>query len=154
MDTHTQERLYMSTELKVGYLRYFVDKNNAVEAESIELLTDGGIVGDSHFGPGDRQVAIMSSEGMAEVAGDLKKGLCYKRYKPNIAIDGFSVKGLKKGHVIKIGEAELEITMFKECFPKECELPGQRFICPLRRSAAFAKVVKDGTVKIGDEVTV
>ena len=143
----------MSTELKVGYLRYFLDKNTAVETESIELRADGGIVGDSHFGPGDRQVAIMSTEGMEEIAEDVGKGLCYGRYKPNIAIDGFFVKGLKKGSIIKIGDAELEITMFKECFPKECELPGQRVICPLRRSAAFAKVIKDGTVRIGDEVT-
>ena len=144
----------MSNELKVGYLRYFLDKNNAVEAESIELSADGGIVGDSHFGPGDRQVAIMSTEAMAEIAEDPEKGLCYGRYKPNIAIDGFAVKGMKKGSRIKIGGAELELTMFKECFPNECELPGQRYICPLRRSAAFAKVVKDGTVKIGDEVTI
>ena len=144
----------MSAKLRVGYLRYFIDKKTAVETDDIELRKDGGIVGDSHFGPGDRQVALMASEDMAEIAEDIEKGLCYGRYKPNIAIDGFSVKGLRKGSIIKIGNAELEVTMFKECFPKECELPRQRFICPLRRSAAFAKVISDGTVRIDDEVTI
>ena len=140
--------------MKIQMLQYFLDKKTAVSAEKLELTAEGGIVGDSHYGPGSRQVALIASEAMDEIASEPEKGLCYRRYKPNIAVDGFNARDYKLGTVIACGDAELEITERKECFPKDCSLPGQGIICPLQRSASFAKVIKGGTIKIGDEIKI
>ena len=137
--------------MKIIALQYFLDKFTPVNAESLTLDTVGGIVGDCHYGPGDRQVALFSVEAMREIAEDPEKGLCFKRYKPNILMEGFLVKEHKKGSTLTCGDAELEITGYKECFPDKCPLSGRGIVCPLQRSVAFARVVKDGTVKLGDE---
>ena len=62
-----------------------------------------------------------------------------------------SLREHKKGSILKCGDAELEITGYKECFPDDCPLPKQGIVCPLQRAVAFAKVIKSGTVKLNDE---
>lgn len=147
--------------MKITKIEYTPNKESkeTVTVPEAELSVDGGIVGDFHFGPGDRQLCLASEDTMEDIQKDLDGGLCFRRFHPNLTVSGFSVRGLKKasdthpGTLLQCGSAVLEVTTFKRCFPKECELAGTGK-CPLQRSVICARVVTTGQVKPGDPVTI
>lgn len=142
----------MSNKMNITGLKYFESKATPITAEEIELSVDGGIVGDYHFGKGDRQVTIGNAAMLEEIAADIDRGLCFRRFKANMVVENFFVKGLKIGSKLYCGDAELEVTGYKECFLDECNLARTKMICPIIAASCFAKVVKSGKVKIGDEL--
>ena len=145
--------------MQITKIEYSPEKKRSVTVSEAELSADGGIVGDFHFGPGDRQICIASEDTMQEIRKDLDGGLCFRKFHPNLTVSGFSSRGLKKasdtrpGTRLQCGSAVLEVTTFKRCFPEECELSGTGK-CPLQRSVVCARVVTSGLARTGDPVTV
>jgi len=136
--------------MKVKKLQIFLDKKTPKTCDEI-VLDEKGIVGDMYYGGDGTQVTVLGEECANEIAANTDTGLCFKRYKPNILIEGYQVKDHKKGTQFKVGEATLEIIGYKGCFPEDCELAKNHIACPLQRGAGFARVIKGGKIKIGDE---
>lgn len=144
----------MSDLHKIRILQYFAEDKSAVECDSLELTEGKGICGDRHYGSGDKQVTISAYETIRKISEDPKGGLCFRRYRCNIAVDEFRSDKLEIGSEIKAGNVVLRITGFKECFPDSCELSKSGGNCPIRSASVYASVIKSGTVKIGDEVEI
>jgi len=98
--------------------------------------------GDFHATGGERQLSLLSQEGMGT-----HKGLCFGRYKENILFDAALSSALIPGTRLTVGEAILEISVGdKRCF-EQCPLHGQGRYCGTK---SFAKVVQGGVIRTGD----
>ena len=116
------------------------------------LIENSGLEGDFHATGGDRQITILIVETKEQIADYESKGLCFSRFKENISIRGIDPKTLQPGAQLIIGDAALAITgETKQCH-KECPLfeAGKR--CPLAGLSLFARVIKSGTIRVGDDV--
>ena len=70
----------------------------------------------------------------------------------NVVTEGIDLLSLSVGKKIKIGEAELEISKIgKEC-PARCQIYYLAGDCIMPREGVFAKVIKGGIIKAGDEI--
>jgi MOSC domain-containing protein YiiM len=112
-------------------------------------LEPGGIPGDRHFAPGSaRELLLIEQETLDQL------GLVVGQVRENLTVRGIPIMGLTPGTLLRIGDAEVEIT--KECLP--CEVmeairPGLRRELEGRRGM-LAKVRREGTVRPGDGVAV
>lgn len=111
-----------------------------------------GLVGDAYSNSGERQISFFSEEGRNTIEKGNVKGLCTSRFYENITIKNLSLKNIKVGSLIKIGDSVLEISQVgKRCFPN-CNLLKTDNFCPLRKDVIFAKVIKGGIIKNGDKI--
>ncbi len=120
--------------------------------ESVELKEDFGIIGDVHAGTRKRQVSLLAAESIDKMRA---KGVNVSSgdFAENITTSGIDLVGLDVGSRIRIGESVvLEITQKgKECHTR-CEIFYQAGDCIMPREGIFARVVKGGSIKPGDEI--
>ncbi|MCF6465151.1 MOSC domain-containing protein [Clostridium sp. Cult2] len=133
----------------------FIKKKKDRTIEKIEegyLIKDYGLAGDINGVGGDRQVSIATKKVRRYMEkGDLE-GICSNRFYENITIEGLNIEKLYIGQWIIIGDTVQEITSIgKRCFP-ECNLLISHNPCPLFKEVLFAKVIKEGPIKVGDKV--
>lgn len=126
--------------------------------EKAVLIEDFGLQGDAHGGPGKRQVSLLSVESVEKSKAQAKdpnrvKGICEGSFAENITTTGIELYTLPVGTVLKIGDAELEITQIgKECHTG-CEISKTVGKCIMPTEGIFAKVVKGGEIKAGDIIS-
>jgi MOSC domain-containing protein YiiM len=121
---------------------------------SAVLKVDHGIVGDAHAGDWHRQVSLLATESVDKMRGkgvELHPG----DFAENLTIENIQLSKLKIGQKLKIGlDIILEITQIgKECH-NDCAIKKQVGDCVMPREGVFAKVIKGGEIKTGDNVTV
>lgn len=117
--------------------------------DEVTLIEDWGIDGDVHAGKWHRQVSFLAIESIEKMRA---KGLNVRpgAFAENITTEFIDIPNLHVGDIIKIGEAELEITQIgKECQTK-CAIYYQAGDCVMPREGIFAKVVKGGMLSVGD----
>ncbi len=125
-------------------------KSNVNEATLIE---DWGIEGDAHAGPGHRQVSFLALESIDTMRA---KGLDVNPgdFAENIATEGLVVAVIEVGRRIAIGPTLIELTQIgKECHSR-CAIFEQAGDCVMPREGVFGRVVKGGTIRVGDRVEV
>ncbi len=117
------------------------------------LIENWGLENDAHAGKWHRQVSLLgygaveAFRARGAVVGDGAFG-------ENLLVDGIDFRALPAGAVLRCGEAVLELTQIgKECHA-ECEIRRQVGDCVMPREGAFAAVLRGGTVRVGDEMTV
>ncbi len=121
--------------------------------KSATLVEDWGIKGDVHAGKWHRQVSFLAMESIQKMHA---KGLKVRpgALAENITTEFIDVPNLQIGNRVRLGEAELEITQIgKECHTK-CAIYYRAGDCVMPREGVFAKVVKGGTIHVGDGVDV
>jgi len=127
--------------------------------EKAFLIEDFGLQGDAHGGPGKRQVSLLALESVEKSKAQAKdpnrvKGICEGSFAENITTTGIELYTLPVGTVLKIGDAELEITQIgKECHTG-CEISKTVGKCIMPTEGIFAKVVKGGEIKAGDIISI
>jgi len=137
--------------------------------EEAELVTGQGIAGDSHAGPGDRQLSLLMMEsiqrqrdvveqklgqGSGEKEGTLSaEGLVPGIYAENLTTSGIELTALKIGDELKVGEGvRLRISKLgKECHTK-CAIYTLVGDCVMPREGIFCEVLQGGTVRRGDPI--
>ena len=111
-----------------------------------------GLQGDSHSGPGDKQVVILGIEGRKRMEDSPEEGLCFRRFRETVSTAGIDLFRLPAGTRIRAGGSVWEISRTgKDCYP-ECALVRTGQPCALSREVVFARVVVPGTVRKGDRV--
>ncbi len=128
-------------------------KENIKEAKLIEKF---GIEEDAHAGNWHRQVSLLgieSIEKMEQLEMDLE--LEFGDFAENITTKGIELYSLPVGTILNIGDdVKLEVTQIgKECH-HGCEILKQVGKCIMPKEGIFAKVVKGGIIKTGDEIYV
>jgi len=119
----------------------------------VTLKENHGIVGDAHAGEWHRQVSLLAQEsiekmqrmGLSVTAGDFAE---------NVTTLGIDLPSLAIGTQLTIGGTLLEVTQIgKECHTR-CAIFHQAGDCVMPKEGIFVKVLRGGTVKPGDSITV
>ncbi len=127
--------------------------SDRVETGEGLFLVDHGLSGDAYSGPGDRQVPLYCVEGRKRLAAGPGDGLCFARFLETLRVDGLDTGDLETGDKLDAGTAVLEISpVRKRCFP-ECPIVGRGERCDLASSVRFCRVVKEGVLRPGQELT-
>ena len=136
----------LATSLKKGTRKTQVDE--------LRLVEDHGVEGDAHAGPWHRQVSFLASE---QIAGCVERGLDvdFGDCAEQLAGEGVDWQTLPLGTQVRLGdEALVEITQIgKECH-KKCAIFYQAGDCIMPREGVFGRVLKGGTVRVGDAIRI
>ena len=120
------------------------------EISEAKFIDDFGIENDAHAGKWHRQVSLLEFNKIDEFR---KKGanVDFGAFGENLVIEGIELHTLPIGQQIKIGYVLLEVTQIgKKCHDK-CQIYYQVGECIMPKNGIFTKVLKGGTVKVGDE---
>ena len=119
------------------------------------LIEDFGFEGDAHAGKWHRQVSLLAKESIEKAKGMRTDGLCHGMFAENITTEGIILHTLPVGQRLQIGEeAIIEISQIgKECHDGCAirQLVGQ---CIMPKEGVFARVIRGGIVKAGDEILI
>ena len=120
----------------------------------IHLKLRHGIVGDAHAGDWHRQISLLAEESVDTMRALSPIPLSSGVFAENINTVGIDLKHLPVGTRLRIGEAEVEVTQIgKECH-NDCAIKKAVGKCVMPTEGIFAIVVKEGTVRAGDEIEV
>lgn len=124
-----------------------------VPEESVTLKEDWGLTGDAHAGHWHRQVSLLSAEKIEEFRA---KGadVAYGAFGENLVVSGIDLRALPVGTRLSVGECLLEVTQIGKACHSHCAIFQKVGDCIMPREGIFAKVLKGGTVRPGDVVTV
>ena len=131
------------------------EKKGAVKREvpEIHLKLRHGIVGDAHAGDWRRQISLLAEESVDKMRS-LLPGLQPGAFAENINTRGLELKTLPIGTRLRLGETVVEVTQIgKECH-SDCEIKQRTGKCVMPTEGIFAVVVKEGTVRKGDEIEI
>ena len=122
--------------------------------QSCLIVKESGLKGDAHAGPWHRQVSLLANESIQKMKS---KGLNvgYGDFAENITTKGVDLVRLPVGAEIRIGDRVLlRVTQIgKECHER-CAIYYQAGDCVMPKEGIFAEVVKEGEVKVGDQIII
>ena len=117
------------------------------------LIENFGIENDAHAGDWHRQVSLLSYEKIQAfnaLGADVTDGA----FGENVIVSGIDLVSLPVGTRLSTGEALLEVTQIgKECH-SHCLIYHKMGDCIMPRQGIFARVLRGGDIKEGDEVRI
>ena len=120
----------------------------------IQLKLRHGIVGDAHAGDWHRQISLLAKESVDTLRANCPFPLDAGVFAENINTRGIDLKRLPVGTRLRIGDAEVEVTQIgKECH-SGCAIQKAVGRCVMPTEGIFAVVVREGTVRPGDEIEI
>ena len=119
--------------------------------DSAILRENYGIEGDAHAGIWHRQVSLLGRENIEKFH---ERGVMveYGAFGENLVVEGFELKSLQIGTVLKIGEVCLELTQIGKACHDHCRIFQTTGDCIMPREGVFAKVIKGGTICPGEDI--
>lgn len=138
-----------------------ISKEKGIKKTNVPLakiIKNFGLQGDAHGGPssskGHRQVSLLAMESINKMK---VKGLAVGPgdFAENLTVEGLDLANLPLGAQLKLGtRVLLEVSQLG----KECHTPCAIFYaagdCVMPKEGIFAKVLRGGTVKVGDPIKV
>jgi MOSC domain-containing protein YiiM len=121
-------------------------------APEATLVTGRGIIGNANQG-GKRQVTIISRGAWDEVERELGERVAPELRRANLLVTGVDLANTR-GRVLRIGACRLRVYgETKPCWQMEEAHAGlQSALRPDWRGGAFAEVLDDGQIAVGDRV--
>ncbi len=120
---------------------------------SARLIEDWGLENDAHAGKWHRQVSLLSYEA-AEAFRAKGAPVTDGCFGENLLVEGYDMKSLPVGTVLLCGDSVLEMTQIgKECHTG-CRIREITGDCIMPREGVFARVLRGGVIREGDEITV
>ena len=111
-------------------------------ADAAYLLPGVGLRGGPPPKKADRELSLLAAETLPGLRQ--RGGLCIARFHAELITEGVDYTARLPGERLRLGDALIQITFVgKKRFDE----------CPLPNSCAFAQVVAEGTIAIGDELT-
>jgi len=123
------------------------------DVKSARFIEDFGIEDDAHGGKWHRQVSLLSADKIDEFRA---KGaqVIDGDFGENLIVEGIDFKALPIGTKFACNDVILELSQIgKECHTK-CSIYYSMGDCIMPREGVFAKVIKGGTISVGDELEV
>ncbi len=113
-----------------------------------------GLMGDAHAGDWHRQVSLLGRESIDKIAALGVEGLCPGKFAENLTTEGIELYKYSVGTRLRIGETIMEVSQIgKKCHNK-CAVFEQVGVCAMPKEGVFAKVIKGGYIRPGDEIEV
>ena len=130
-------------------------KERGTEKQAVpegHFLVDFGIQGDAHVGNWHRQVSLLSYdkvEAFNQRGADVSDGA----FGENLVVEGIDFASLPVGTRLCAGTAQLEMTQIgKECH-SHCAIYKRMGECIMPREGVFARVIQEGIIRPGDDMT-
>ncbi|GMO29262.1 MAG: hypothetical protein Ta2F_04630 [Termitinemataceae bacterium] len=120
-------------------------------ADAAEFRVNHGIEGDAHAGNWHRQVSLLPLE---KIEAFRAKGadVEFGAFGENLVVEGFDLAQKPVGTLFLCKNVLLEITQIgKECH-NHCEIFKVMGDCIMPREGVFARVLHNGSIKVGDEI--
>lgn len=152
--TKTQiPRKNMSTPITVISVN-ISEKKGTIKVPVPEIeLNELGVARDAHAGDWHRQVSLLADESVQRFTHAAGRKIKYGEFAENITTKGLELVNTHPLDRLTIGEVELEITQIgKECHGTSCAIFKEVGNCVMPKEGIFARVLKNGIVKAGDEV--
>jgi MOSC domain-containing protein YiiM len=140
--------------LLVGIARAARKRAPLAEAFEAEVTLNLGLVGDARGAKPGRQVTVLFREGWEGACRDLGVSLPWTMRQANLLVEGVPVP--REGARLSVGELVLEVTdETKPCQVMEAACTGlRRALTPEWRGGVTCRVVRGGTIRVGDRVEV
>jgi molybdenum cofactor synthesis domain-containing protein len=144
----------MSTPITVVSVN-ISEKKGTIKVPVPEIeLNHLGVARDAHAGDWHRQVSLLADESVQRFTHAAGRSIRYGEFAENITTKGLELVDTHPLDRLLIGEVELEITQIgKECHGTSCAIFKEVGNCVMPKEGIFARVLRNGTVKAGDEVT-
>jgi len=134
-----------------------VSKNKGEKKTNVpsgRFMIDHGLEGDAHAADWHRQVSLLDVQSIAKIqaAGmDVTPG----DFAENVTTSGLRLWELPIGTRLQLGDTvRLEVTQIGKTCHRRCQIFHQVGDCVMPREGIFAKVLRNGTVRVGDAVFV
>ena len=140
---------------KIKVLSVNISKEKGVIKKPVKqiVINEKGIENDAHAGDWHRQVSLLAKESIDKFEGVLGRKIVFGEFAENITTEGITLYTMKPGDRLNISGVELEVTQIgKKCHGEGCAIFSQVGKCVMPKEGIFAKVLKTGTIKPGDEV--
>lgn len=123
------------------------------DVKTAHFSEEWGIDGDAHAGKWHRQISLLSAD---KIEAFNKRGanVIPGAFGENLVVEGFDFRALPVGTLFRCNDVLLEMTQIgKECH-SHCEIYKKMGDCIMPREGVFARVLKAGSISVGDEMTI
>ena len=143
----------MSKRIKVLSVNISTQKGTIKEPVSAIELTEIGVVGDAHSGEWHRQVSLLAKESFDRFSVQANREIKFGEFAENITTQGIELVNTKPGDRFVGAGVELEVTQIgKHCHGDSCAIYREVGNCVMPKEGIFARVLKSGKLKPGDEL--
>jgi molybdenum cofactor synthesis domain-containing protein len=142
----------MTTRIKVVSVN--VSEHKGAIKRPVDRITvdEMGVVGDAHAGRWHRQVSLLDQESAERFSLQNGRTIQPGEFGENITFRGLPAREVAPLDRFAVGEVELEVTQIgKECHGSGCAIFRQVGKCVMPAEGLFARVVRGGTIRRGDE---
>lgn len=116
-------------------------------------LTEIGVVGDAHSGKWHRQVSMLAAESISKFSAEAKRTISWGEFAENITTEGLLLHECRPLDRFRNENIELEVTQIgKKCHGDNCSIFREVGNCVMPKEGIFARVLKNGRLKPGDEL--
>lgn len=120
--------------------------------EAISLTTKG-VENDAHAGSWHRQISLLGKESIEKFGQLAKKDFKFGEFAENITTEGIELFNTKPFDRFRNNNVELEVTQIgKKCHGDGCAIFREVGKCVMPKEGIFARVIRKGEVKAGDEL--
>lgn len=140
---------------KIKVLSVNISEEKGVIKKPVDQIniTEKGIERDAHAGDWHRQISLLAKESIDNFEKVLGRKLEFGEFAENITTEGITLFTMKPGDKLNIANVELEVTQIgKKCHGDGCAIFSQVGKCVMPKEGIFAKVIKTGSIKAGDEI--
>ena len=139
----------------VGIARREAKRAPMKTLEQAAVSDQTGVAQDFRGKPGKRTVTIISARAWREVCAELGQEIPWTTRRANLFVDDVDLPK-SVGQIIEVGEVRLKVTMEVDpCFRMDEQVDGLTdALKPDWRGGVGCMVLQNGTVSIGDAVTV
>jgi len=121
--------------------------------ESIQL-NETGVNGDAHSGRWHRQISLLATESITKFASEAGRTISYGEFAENITTSGLLLHECRPLDRFMNDMVELEVTQIgKKCHGDNCSIFKEIGNCVMPKEGIFARVIRNGQLKAGDELT-
>ena len=120
--------------------------------ETIQL-TEIGVVGDAHSGKWHRQISLLAAESIAKFSVEARRSIQFGEFAENITTEGLLLHECRPLDQFRNDEIELKVTQIgKKCHGDNCSIFREVGNCVMPKEGIFARVVRAGNLKAGDQL--
>lgn len=116
-------------------------------------LSEIGVVGDAHSGKWHRQLSLLATESIAKFSDEAGRIIKNGEFAENITTEGLLLHECRPLDRFANGSIELEVTQIgKRCHGDNCSIFKEVGNCVMPKEGIFARVIKNGILKAGDQL--
>lgn len=117
-------------------------------------LSETGVMGDAHSGKWHRQVSLLAAESITKFSAEAGRTIKYGEFAENITTEGLLLHECKPLDRFRNENVELEVTQIgKKCHGDNCSIFREVGNCVMPKEGIFARVIQNGELKPGDELS-